>query len=567
MIHYDCLSRNVLEPKKYEEIKRRRLELKRLKDKKQLALKLVLNATYGILKDRNNPFYDPRMSNQVCVTGQLLLLDLVEKVEHLGETLQMNTDGVYMYVDNMENVEKIKEIAHEWEVRTKLELEWDIYSKIYQRDVNNYIIVDDKGGYKSKGCVKKRSPIDYDLPIITKAIIQYCVDGTPVEDTINNCEDLIEFQKIVKVSSLYKSAFYGTVKQITEGKSKFTVVDEGERLPEKVFRVFASKDENAKGIFKIKNEKKVEKIGNTPDKCFIWNEDVRGVKCPDYLDKDYYITMAKENLADFLGTNDKKKSAKKSNEEQLMEVLNKGHKTFYDVLVDIKLNTKVINTNLTKYIKIDVFKEYGKVTKLLRYMEVFKLFYNKKNMKKVNIDKVISSDSIHNVLIKYSDYNEDKGTYSKLDSEMILKDIFEIIPNDDISINEKVKQEFDLYDDLTIKDTSVDPNVLFVMNINDTKNPSIIAYNIHYGTTNILKVSKDLFKILEIRERDFIYAQQIERRPGVKVVGKDENGINILDENNDIHEWWITKYDIIERDYGKNNKLIIESEMEVSLYE
>lgn len=567
MINYDCLSRNVLEPKKYEEIKRRRLELKRAKDKKQNALKLVLNSTYGILKDKNNPFYDPRMSNQVCVTGQLLLLDLVEKVEHLGETLQMNTDGVYMYVDNMEHVEEIKSIAREWEMRTNLELEWDIYSKIYQRDVNNYIIVDSKGNYKSKGCVKKRTPIDYDLPIITKAIVQYCVDGTTVEDTINNCNDLIEFQKIVKVTSLYKNAFYGTVKQISEGKSKFTIVDEGEILPEKVLRVFASNDENAKGVFKIKSERKVEKIANTPDKCFIYNDEVRGVKCPKELDKQYYIELAKKDLEDFLGVNVSNNKSKKSNEYQIIEILNKNHGSFYNVLVDIKLNTNITNTNLIKFVKINVFKKYGKVNKLLNYIEVFKLFYNKKNMKKVNINKVIDVQIVNDILLNNSDYNEVKETYSNLNSENILLEIFDILPNDDVSICEKIKQEFDLYDDLTIKDEGLNENIIFVMNVNYTKNPSIIAYNIKFGVSNMLKVSKELFKILEIRERDFLLIKSIQRKPKPIVIGKDEYGVNLIGESNDEFEWWITEYEIIERDYSKNSKLIADNEMDVNMYE
>lgn len=477
----------------------------------------------------------------------------------------MNTDGVYMYVENMENVEKIKLIAHEWEERTKLELEWDIYSKIYQRDVNNYIIVDSNGNYKSKGCVKKRTPIDYDLPIITKAIIQYCVDGTPVEDTILNCNDLIEFQKIVKVSNLYKSAFYGTVKQISEGTSKYTVVDDGTILPEKVLRVFASNNINAKGVFKIKSERKVEKIANTPDKCFIYNDEVRGVKCPEELDKQYYITLAKEGLEDFLGTNVKTKEVKKSNEEEILEVLNKNYNSFYDVLVDIKLNTNITNVNLAKFIKIDAFKRYGKSGKLLKYIELFKLFYNKKNMKKVNVNKIIDSNEIHEILVNNSQYNETKETYTNLNSENILVNVFNILPNNDISIVDKVKQEFDLYDDLTIKDESVDENIIFVMNVNYTKNPSIIAYNLKFGVSNILKVSKELFNILEIRERDFLQIKSLQKKPKCIVVGKDDTGVNILGESKVDFEWWISEYEIIERDYGKNSKLIIDNEMDVNI--
>ncbi len=560
MINYNCLSRNVLEPKKYEEIKHQRLEFKKQKDKRQAPLKIVLNSTYGILKDKNNPFYDPRMSNQVCVTGQLLLLDLVEKVEHLGEVLQMNTDGVYMYMKDMESVEKVKQIAHEWERRTMLELEFDIYAKIYQRDVNNYIIVDENGHYKSKGCVKKKSPIDYDLPIITKAIINYCVNDIPIEDTINNCDDLIEFQKIVKVSKLYKYAYYGTVKQITEGKNKFTVRDEGIKLPEKVLRVFASSRDDDKGVFKVKNEKKVEKIANTPDKCFIFNEDVKYEKCPDYLDRSYYIELAKEQLNDFLGLNDKAIKIKKSNEEQILEVLNKNYTDFYDVLVDIKLNTNITNAILLKYINIEAFNRFGKCKKLSKYLNLFKMIYGKKSVTPKMI-KDINNDEILDILKSNCDYDSIKNTYKNLNSEQALRDIFKYLPDEDIHISTKIKQEYDLYDDLTIKDSSLDENLIFIMNINNTKNPSIIAYNLKYGVVNILKINKEIFNILELRVGDFVYIKSMERKPKVKVIDKVD-GVNVLGCSEEFYDWWLNEYEIILRDYGKNNKLIVDTEME-----
>lgn len=549
-----------MEPKKYEEIKNQRLEFKKQKDKRQAPLKIVLNSTYGILKDKNNPFYDPRMSNQVCVTGQLLLLDLVEKVEHLGEVLQMNTDGVYMYMKDMESVEKVKQIAHEWERRTMLELEFDIYAKIYQRDVNNYIIVDENGHYKSKGCVKKKSPIDYDLPIITKAIINYCVNDIPIEDTINNCDDLIEFQKIVKVSKLYKYAYYGTVKQITEGKNKFTVRDEGIKLPEKVLRVFASLRDDDKGVFKVKNEKKVEKIANTPDKCFIFNEDVKYEKCPDYLDRSYYIELAKEQLNDFLGLNDKVIKIKKSNEEQILEVLNKNYTDFYDVLVDIKLNTNITNAILLKYINIEAFNRFGKCKKLSKYLNLFKMIYGKKSVTPKMI-KDINNDEILDILKSNCDYDSIKNTYKNLNSEQALRDIFKYLPDEDIHISTKIKQEYDLYDDLTIKDSSLDENLIFIMNINNTKNPSIIAYNLKYGVVNILKINKEIFNILELRVGDFVYIKSMERKPKVKVIDKVD-GVNVLGCSEEFYDWWLNEYEIILRDYGKNNKLIVDTEME-----
>ena len=70
---------------------------------------------------------DPNSANSVCVNGQLLLLDVTEKVEHLGEVLQINTDGVYMSVDSLEKIEEIK--IREASIITSIRLVSSICSK------------------------------------------------------------------------------------------------------------------------------------------------------------------------------------------------------------------------------------------------------------------------------------------------------------------------------------------------------------------------------------------------------------------------------------------------------
>ncbi|ATF13557.1 hypothetical protein A616_16705 [Brevibacillus brevis X23] len=299
MIEYGFISRNVKEPLKYTEIRDTRLDLKRKKDPKQAPYKIVLNSTYGAMKDQFNALYDPLMANNVCVAGQLLLLDLIEKIEPYGKLIQSNTDGIFMKVNKEEDIEVIKEVAKEWEQRTRLELEWEVFDKIYQKDVNNYIIIDKNGKFKSKGAyVKKLNNLDYDLPIVNKALIDYFTKGIEIEDTINSCNELREFQKVVKVSSKYKHALHGE-----------------EKLPEKVLRVFASNQEDANGVFKVKTEERIEKIANTPEKCFINNEVILGESVPDYLDRQYYIDVARKRLNDFLGISNRKSKKKSENKE------------------------------------------------------------------------------------------------------------------------------------------------------------------------------------------------------------------------------------------------------------
>lgn len=283
MIEYGWSSRNIPDPKKYEQIYHQRLKYKAEKNPLQAPLKIVLNGTYGAMKDEYNPLYDPRQANNVCVGGQLLLLDLIEKLEPYCDIIQSNTDGILVKLrDNRELVEKI---CREWMTRTGMVLEFDEFVKVIQRDVNNYIIVAADGSYKSKGgVVKKQNKLDYNMPILNEAVVNYFVKGIPVEDTINGCNELIKFQQIHRVSSSYSYAMHGL-----------------HRLQGKTFRVFASKDIRDGGVFKVKDGGNPEKFANTSINCFIVNGDVNGVPVPHKLDKDFYINMAKRYVNQFLG--------------------------------------------------------------------------------------------------------------------------------------------------------------------------------------------------------------------------------------------------------------------------
>lgn len=283
MIRYSLLSRSC-NPEKFKYIVDTRLKYKHEKNPLQAPLKIVINGTYGASKDRNNPLYDPRQANNVCVYGQLLLLDLIEHLEPHCEIIQSNTDGVLVKLRKPEDYDLIDDIAFEWEQRTGLKLEFDEYVKVFQKDVNNYVIVDPDGKYKSKGAyVKKLSDLDYDLPIVNKALIDYMVHEIPVEVTISKCNELKEFQQVKKISG------------------KYDFIKHGNRiLHEKTVRCFASKRETDGGLSK-KHAKtgRFAKMEGTPERCFLINDDVNGAACPDYLDKRWYINLAKKRLRDF----------------------------------------------------------------------------------------------------------------------------------------------------------------------------------------------------------------------------------------------------------------------------
>ena len=287
MIEYDFLSRNVKHPEKYREIRDKRLEFKKAKDPRQQPYKIVLNSTYGASKDQYNNLYDPLQANNVCINGQLLLLDLIEHVEANTsfKLIQSNTDGVMFKLNSADDIPVYESICKEWEERSRMSLEHDIINKVVQKDVNNYIIVMEDGKVKSKGAyVKKLDKLDNDLPIVNKALMEYFINGVPVEVTINEAKYLIDFQKVVKVSSKYKYALHGDKK-----------------LNEKILRVFASKNYSDKGVYKINSKGKPEKIAGTPEHCFIENGDVNGKRISRKLDRSWYIDVAKKRIVDFVG--------------------------------------------------------------------------------------------------------------------------------------------------------------------------------------------------------------------------------------------------------------------------
>ena len=289
MIRYPefCMSRSGASVEKFKEIKNKRIAFKKQKDPRANALKIVLNSTYGAMKDTFNPLYDPRSANNVCVFGQLLLTDLIERLEGHCDLIQSNTDGLIVKLHG--NEDEVRRICKEWEDRTGMGLGYDRMTKICQKDVNNYIAVFENGKIEAKGAyVKDLDNLDYDLAIVNEAVRDYLLRKIPVENTILPCTDLRKFQKVVKLSSKYRWVEH------EKGTSK-------EQFFNKCYRVFASKDPSDGRILKCDGVRNPAKFGNTPDRCFIVNDDITTSKTDGFpqLDKEYYVDIAKKRLEDF----------------------------------------------------------------------------------------------------------------------------------------------------------------------------------------------------------------------------------------------------------------------------
>ena len=153
----------------------------------------MLNALSGSMKDKKNPAYDPRNNNIMCINGQLMLLDLLEHLETVPglEVIQSNTDGIIIQIpDTDEAFNMVDDICYDWECRCSTDkcdilLELDNIREIHQKDVNNYLWVGEDGevGERKGGYLKELSPLDYNLPILNKALVEFFSKGTSVDSS------------------------------------------------------------------------------------------------------------------------------------------------------------------------------------------------------------------------------------------------------------------------------------------------------------------------------------------------------------------------------------------------
>lgn len=278
--------------KRYDMMRLESIRLKAFPElkNKRAGYKLCNNKAYGCMKDKYNALYDPLMANNICVTGQLSLLLLIEMLEPIVELIQSNTDGLIVKLNSLDDYDLVDDICFEWEQLTGVSLAFDpIISRIYQKDVNNYLFVNEFGEVEAKGAyVKNLSPLDNDLPIVNKAIREYMINDIPVETTINAADKLIDFQKIVKLSSKYDYMRYNY-----------------QSYYNKCYRVFASNSDKDTGIYKCKVidslTVKADKVANTPEKCFLNNGDITETPVPLNLNRQWYIDLAHERLRQFGG--------------------------------------------------------------------------------------------------------------------------------------------------------------------------------------------------------------------------------------------------------------------------
>jgi hypothetical protein len=165
-------------------------------------LKLALNGVYGDSNNKYSPFYDPQYTMSITINGQLLLCMLAEALMNSPDVqmIQINTDGLTIRCPRSLKP-WIEQVQSWWENLTNLELEAAEYSRMFIRDVNNYIAEYTSGDLKRKGAYEYELGWhqNHSAIIVPKAAEAALVHGADIRSFIAGHDDIFDFFLRAKV--------------------------------------------------------------------------------------------------------------------------------------------------------------------------------------------------------------------------------------------------------------------------------------------------------------------------------------------------------------------------------
>lgn len=279
----------------YRKIYNKRMELKPLsKDNKRikgvvLGLKEGGVSVYGKSADMESWLYDKQMTSNICISGELSLLMLIEQQELASnKCIMANTDGATFIVKRSE-IDKFYEICNSWSKMTSYEFEYTEFKSLWFSNVNNYI------GIKSDGEVKKKGDAflthreifkDKSNRVIQLAIEDYFINGKEPEELINNHNNLFDFGARGKVNrDFYLKAMEKSQETNYNKLIRYYVAKSGSKLY-KMKRDTCQT--NAAKISEIVADAKYQVVFNTIDIDYEFHL--------QNVDRQWYIDKAKETI-------------------------------------------------------------------------------------------------------------------------------------------------------------------------------------------------------------------------------------------------------------------------------
>lgn len=346
-------------------------------DDLKTGLKLPLNAYTGTLRASFNKNADFKQGFGICTTGQLLILQLVYDLQKIPtlEMVSTNTDAVKFYIDSQYEKD-VETTIQDWEKLTGLEMEKEVVVKSYMRDVNSYCEIVEtndneyevhykggefKGRHKFKWNKEERV-FEYSfndevetnsLTIVSEALLKKLLFDIPIEDTINNCNDIFRFQIISHMGNTYE-------KCVQESPNGDIELQKNNRIYASIY--------NTGAIVKIKSNGARNVITLCPPNPIVDNKNECTI---EDVNKLWYIKIANQKLNDFLGikrlTEYKKDELltmakdlglevdKKTKKDELIKIIEERNEVMKMATKKVETNEEVKGMNI--YEKLNKMKE------------------------------------------------------------------------------------------------------------------------------------------------------------------------------------------------------------------
>lgn len=197
-------------------------------------LKLALNGVYGDSNNKFSVFYDPLFTMKITLNGQLLLCMLAESLMQIDslEMIQINTDGLTIRAPRSE-VQLVHYWVTQWEDRTGLQMETAEYSRMFIRDVNNYIAEYTSGKVKRKGAYEYKKAWHQDSSALVVPLVaeQVLLHGASIRDTVTSWPNAMDFMLLAKIPrSSYLTINYGHGDERLQNTTRYCVTKDGGAL-------------------------------------------------------------------------------------------------------------------------------------------------------------------------------------------------------------------------------------------------------------------------------------------------------------------------------------------------
>ncbi len=164
----------------------------------QRAMKVFINASYGVFGASNFPLYAPAVAECVTALGRRALYSILQKAADIGiKVIYGDTDSIFLWAPTSEQTDVLQKWVSEI-LGLEIEVDKEFYYVLFTGLKKNYVGVLTDGGIEIKGLVAKKR----NTPVFLKELFTEIIEKLKAARTP---EDFVEFKEWLQnqVKTLY----------------------------------------------------------------------------------------------------------------------------------------------------------------------------------------------------------------------------------------------------------------------------------------------------------------------------------------------------------------------------